>query len=69
MGSVNEMYDLILGIAREDERIRAVYMDGSRTNPNVPKDIFQDFGMVYVVTETASFLEDDKWINVFGDLI
>ncbi len=36
-----EMFDLILGIAREDERIRAVYMNGSRTNPNAPKDIFR----------------------------
>jgi len=67
--SESEMYDLILGVAQEDERIRAVYMNGSRTNPNVPRDIFQDFDVVYVVTETASFLKDDKWIKVFGDLI
>jgi aminoglycoside 6-adenylyltransferase len=64
-----EMIDLILRIAREDERIRAVYMNGSRTNPNAPKDIFQDYDIVYVVTEIASFLNDERWISMFGDLI
>jgi len=34
-----EMYDLILRLAKEDSRICAVYMNGSRTNKNVPKDI------------------------------
>ena len=60
---------MILEVARKDERIRAVYMNGSRTNVNVHKDIFQDYDIVYVVTETASFLKDEKWINVFGDLL
>jgi len=63
------MMRLILGIAERDERIRAVYMNGSRTNPTVPKDIFQDYDIVYVVTETASFIHDQEWIAVFGDLI
>lgn len=69
MRSDKEMFDLIIGVAREDERIRAVYMNGSRTNPNAPKDIFQDYDIVYVVTETASFIEDETWIHVFGDLL
>lgn len=69
MRTENEMYDLILGIAQKDERIRAVYMNGSRTNPNAPKDIFQDYDIVYVVTETASFIKDKKWIKSFGDLL
>jgi len=69
MRTEKEMYDLILDIAQKDERIRAVYMNGSRTNPIAPKDIFQDFDIVYVVTETASFIKDEKWINTFGDLL
>ncbi|CAH2716734.1 Aminoglycoside 6-adenylyltransferase [Neobacillus rhizosphaerae] len=69
MRSEKEMFDLIIGVARKDERIRAVYMNGSRTNPHAPKDIFQDYDIVYVVTETASFIKDEKWIDVFGDLI
>lgn len=58
-----EMYDMLLQIAREDERIKAVYMNGSRTNKNVPKDIFQDYDIVYVVTDTKPFIDDKGWIN------
>ena len=68
MRTEKEMLDLIVGTAQKDERIRAVYMNGSRTNPHVPKDIFQDYDIVYVVTETASFIKDEKWVAIFGDL-
>lgn len=67
MRSEKEMYELILRTAREDERVRAVYMNGSRTNSNVPKDIFQDYDVVYVVTETQSFISDKAWIDLFGE--
>lgn len=70
MRTEQEMYDLILKTAREDERIRAVYLNGSRTNPNVPKDIFQDYDVVYVVHETESFIEDKDWIErQFGKIL
>lgn len=69
MRSEKEMFDLILGVANGDDRIRAVYMNGSRANPNVKKDIFQDYDIVYVVSETESFLNDEGWISVFGELI
>lgn len=67
MRSEREMFDLILGIAERDERIRAVYMNGSRTNKNAPKDIFQDYDIVYVVRENKPFYEDKAWIDVFGE--
>lgn len=69
MRSEKEMYDLILDIAKRDERIRAVYMNGSRANPNIKKDIFQDYDIVYVVTETKTFIEDKKWTSNFGEPI
>lgn len=68
MRSEKEIMDLILRVAKEDDRIRAVYMGGSRTNPKVEKDIYQDYDIVYAVTETKSFLEDKSWISVFGDI-
>lgn len=68
MRTEQEMFDLILGKAKADERIRAVYMNGSRANPSVVKDQYQDYDIVYVVTETASFLEDRCWILLFGDI-
>ena len=62
MRTEQQMFDLILTTAKEDERIVAVYMNGSRTNPNVPKDIFQDYDIVYVVRETRTFRDDPDFI-------
>ena len=68
MRSEREMFGIILDVARRDARVRAVYMNGSRTNPNVQKDQYQDYDIVFVVTETASFLADKNWISIFGEL-
>ncbi|CAN7179814.1 aminoglycoside 6-adenylyltransferase [Paenibacillus sp. LjRoot153] len=67
MRSEQEMMSMILDTAREDDRIRAVMMNGSRTNPNVPRDDFQDYDIVYFVQETGSFRSDPGWINRFGE--
>jgi aminoglycoside 6-adenylyltransferase len=67
MRNDKEMFDLILGFAREDERIRAVIMNGSRANPNSPADIFQDYDIVYVVTDIPSFKAKPDWIDIFGE--
>ena len=67
MRTEQEMYELIINTAKQDDRIRAVYMNGSRTNPNVPKDIFQDYDVVYVVTDTKPYIQDRTWIDRFGD--
>ena len=66
MRTEEEMYDLILDFARQDERVRVVSMNGSRANPNAPRDTFQDYDIVFVVTEMASYLADDTWLEVFG---
>ncbi len=67
MRSEREMYDLILNTAREDGRIRAVILNGSRANPHAPRDIFQDYDIVYGVTEVAPFRHDPAWIDRFGE--
>lgn len=67
--SEQEMFDLILGTAQEDARVRAVLMNGSRANPNAPRDIFQDFDIVYIVTDVESFKSDPTWISRFGELM
>jgi aminoglycoside 6-adenylyltransferase len=69
MRSEREMFDLILETARQDERIRAVILNGSRANPNAPRDILQDFDIVYIVTDVASFKHDADWIERFGELM
>lgn len=67
MRSEKEMFDLILNTAKDDERIRGVILNGSRTNSNAIKDIFQDYDVVYVVEETKPFREDRAWIDRFGE--
>ena len=67
MRDEREMLELIVGVARKDDRIRAVYMNGSRTNRKIGKDIFQDYDIVYVVRENRPFYEDTGWIDVFGE--
>ncbi|MFC7370321.1 aminoglycoside 6-adenylyltransferase [Fictibacillus iocasae] len=69
MRSEREMMRLIIETAKQDDRIRAIYMNGSRTNPNAPLDLFQDYDIVYVVNETHSFIADPDWILIYGDLI
>lgn len=69
MRSEQEMFDLILNFAKQDDRIRAVTLGGSRTNPNVPKDIFQDYDIGFLVTDMDSFIRDPHWVDVFGERI
>lgn len=69
MRNEEEMYKLILDIAKNDKDILAVYMNGSRTNKNVPRDIFQDYDIVYVVKETNRYIMDKKWIEKFGEIL
>lgn len=64
-----EMISLIKDIAFKEENIRAAYIEGSRTNPNAPEDIFQDYDIVYIVTTTKPFREDKEWINNFGKIL
>ena len=66
MRSEKEMFHLLLTEARENTYILAAYMEGSRTVPGIPRDIFQDYDIVYVVTETRPFIQDRKWIDRFG---
>ena len=67
MRSESEMMSLILGVAGADERIRAVLMNGSRANPNAPKDIYQDYDIAYLVTDIAPFYNHPGWaVEHFG---
>jgi aminoglycoside 6-adenylyltransferase len=69
MRTEQEMLDLIINTAKQDDRIRAAMMNGSRANPNAPRDVFQDFDIVYYVTGVAPFRDDPTWIERFGELM
>jgi aminoglycoside 6-adenylyltransferase len=69
MRSEREMLDLILETARGDERIRAVILSGSRANPEARRDPFQDYDVLFLVTELESFKHNLEWIRRFGELM
>jgi len=60
---------MLLSKAVADERIRVVLLNGSRANPKISPDPFQDYDIVYLVTDVASFTSDHKWIREFGETI
>ncbi|RWZ60359.1 aminoglycoside 6-adenylyltransferase [Halobacillus fulvus] len=67
MRSEQQMLDLVITQAKHDDRIRAVIMNGSRVNPTVRKDCFQDYDIVYIVKELNSFIADHSWVDHFGE--
>lgn len=73
MRNEQQMYDLILGYARDHDDIRAVILNGSRANPDRKPDPFNDFDIVYLVRDVASY--KDRPMNLeygeklFGDML
>jgi aminoglycoside 6-adenylyltransferase len=67
MKSEEEIINHVLYVANSDDRVRAVLLTGSRANLSVPKDIFQDFDIIYIVRQMDSFINDKQWIDIFGE--
>lgn len=66
MRSEQEMMRLILETAENDPQVRAVGMNGSRTNPNAKRDCFQDYDIVFLVVSLKPYLEHPEWVDRFG---
>ena len=69
MRTEQEIMDTILSVAKSDDRIRIMTLEGSRTNINIPKDEFQDYDTTYFVTDMKSLLSSDDWLSQFGNII
>jgi hypothetical protein len=52
------IYYKIFQIAENDDRIRAVLLNGSRANPNIEPDKYQDYDLLLVVRDFETFLKD-----------
>ena len=68
MRTDTEMMNLILQIADTLE-VEAIALSGSRTNPQVPKDEFQDYDVVYIVENLNDLLNDLSWLDQFGNIL
>ncbi|GMA51603.1 aminoglycoside 6-adenylyltransferase [Alicyclobacillus contaminans] len=69
MRNEREMMGLIRTFAEQDERVRAVIMNSSRVNSSIPRDILQDYDVVFLVSRLDAFIRDRTWIQHFGKLI
>jgi len=67
MRTEQEMMELILRVANDDERIRAVSMEGSRANPAIKKDQYQDYDISFYVHDIRPFFNNPEWaLEKFG---
>lgn len=69
MRTATEMLDLILAYARNDDNIRAVVLNGSRANPNAPKDLFQDFDIACLVNDMTPYVRNAGIPKLFGEIL
>lgn len=69
MRTSQEMMALFKRLARADERIRVLTLEGSRVNPHAAPDVWQDYDVTFLVTDVGSFTRSEEWLDVFGDRI
>ncbi|QLY40633.1 aminoglycoside 6-adenylyltransferase [Hujiaoplasma nucleasis] len=65
MNKHEQLLEKVIKIAKDNIHIRVLEMNGSRVNPNIEPDDYQDFDMVFYVDNYPSFIEDESWLNVF----
>lgn len=69
MKQQDALMERILAYAKRDDRIRIVTLEGSRANRNVPEDDLQDYDITYFVTELDPFVQNENWLQSFGEII
>lgn len=70
MRDKNEMFKLIKDTALGDDRIRAALLCGSRADRAAQQDRYQDYDVVYVITETEPFYDNKDWLEMhFGTVL
>ncbi|MDH6364986.1 aminoglycoside 6-adenylyltransferase [Enterococcus sp. PF1-24] len=65
------MFSLILEVAKKLDGLKAVALNGSRANQNVPKDAFQDYDIVYFIKDQKmeKLINHQEWLKAFGELL
>lgn len=69
MKSYEEMMNLILSIASQDERIRAVTMEGSAVTEGAVRDQYSDFDITFFVSDIREFTNDRDYMKNFGEIL
>jgi len=61
--------DKLLDLANKKNSIRAVVMNGSRVNPNITPDEYQDYDIVFYVNNYQEFIKNLAFIDALGDVL
>ena len=61
------LLDRVLDFARDCEDVRAVTMEGSRTDSHALKDRYSDYDVCFYVRDIRRFTQDKSWVKTFGD--
>lgn len=69
MRTEQQIFELIIEIAKQDDRIEAVLLNGSRANPNSVKDQFQDYDIIFATRHINDFVKDNEWHKQFGEIL
>ena len=63
------MLNLIVGFSEANPMIRVTLMNGSRVNPNLKRDPFQDFDIANFVTDVNPFRNEEYVLPHFGEAL
>lgn len=69
MRNYDEMFELIMKTAQEDERIRAFTMEGSNTTEGAVHDEYSDFDITFFVTDIREFTKNKNYMGRFGEIL
>lgn len=57
---------LLLEFAQQNSKIRVVLLNGSRANPLIAEDDYQDYDILFIVEDIDGFKNDDSWHSFLG---
>ncbi|PKK95492.1 MAG: hypothetical protein CVV60_00950 [Tenericutes bacterium HGW-Tenericutes-5] len=63
------LLDKLLDLANKNNSIRALVMNGSRVNPNITPDEYQDYDIVFYVNNYQGFIKDFSFIDTLGEVL
>jgi aminoglycoside 6-adenylyltransferase len=69
MRSEKEILDQIKNWGNKEEDIRVVLLTGSRGNPNTIVDLVSDYDIEIVVKNSEAWLNNEKWLSEFGEIL
>lgn len=72
MKNETEIIESIISFIKPDKNIKSAVLNGSRANPNAPKDFMQDYDIALFVDcldEAQKYKNDQSWIYTFGNVV